>query len=68
VKSGRRYEALATSPGKPDATDPAIYEIETDDPTTVVTEIGSGCDIGEMLIVERVRPQRLCLKAWAVCP
>ena len=48
VTSGRRYEALEASPGKPDATYLAIYEIETDDPMTVVAEIGRRSRTGEI--------------------
>jgi hypothetical protein len=48
VTSGRRYEALETSPAKPDATYLAIYEIETEDPTAVLAEIGRRSRSGEM--------------------
>jgi hypothetical protein len=47
VVSGRRYDALPNSPGQPPATYLALYEIETDDPMTVLAELGKRMQSGE---------------------
>ena len=40
VKSGRRFDATPLAVGKPGLRYLAIYEIETDDPTSVMAEMG----------------------------
>jgi hypothetical protein len=50
VTAGRRYDALPTSPNPPPATSMAIYEIETDDPMTVMAELGRRVGSGEAKI------------------
>ena len=48
VKSGRRFEATPVQIGQPGLPYLAIYEIETDDPTSVMAEMGRRSAIGTM--------------------
>ena len=48
VKSGHVYEAITASPTKPAATYMAIYELEVDDPTSVLAELGRRGKAGEL--------------------
>jgi hypothetical protein len=48
VKSGRRFEATPISVGAPGLKYLAIYEIETDDPTSVMAEMGKRSAEGKM--------------------
>ena len=50
VISGKRLEALPTSPNAPPARYLAYYELELDEPTTVLAEIGKRVGAGEMSI------------------
>ena len=50
VVSGRRLEALPSSPATPPGRYLAMYEIECDDPTSVLAEIGRRAQAGEMMI------------------
>ncbi len=48
VKSGKRYNAVASSPNPVPGPYLAIYEIETDDITSVLAEMGRRAGSGEM--------------------
>jgi hypothetical protein len=50
VISGRRFDALPNSPAQPPATYLALYEIETDDPMTVMAELRRRVSSGEAKI------------------
>jgi hypothetical protein len=52
VVSGVRYEAHQSSPSKPEADYVALYEIEADDPTTVLAEINRRIGAGEMKLTD----------------
>lgn len=56
VISGRRFDALSTSPGQPPAACLALYEIETDDPMTVLAELGQRVSSGEAKISSALDP------------
>lgn len=48
VKSGKRYDAIATTPNPQPAPYLAIYEIEADDPGSVLGEMMRRSEAGEM--------------------
>ncbi|HEX7819674.1 MAG TPA: hypothetical protein VF463_03540 [Sphingobium sp.] len=48
VISGKRFDAAPESPHTPDLPYLALYEIETDDPSSVFAEIGRRSASGEM--------------------
>ncbi|HTH26900.1 MAG TPA: hypothetical protein VL918_00325 [Sphingobium sp.] len=48
VKSGRRFDATPVGMGAPGMRYLAIYEIETDDPASVMAEIGKRSASGSM--------------------
>lgn len=50
VVSGRRFDALPSSPAKPPAPCLAIYEIETENPLDVLAELGRRATAGEIAI------------------
>ena len=52
ITSGRRFEADPRSPARPDADCIALYEIDTDDPTTVFTELQRRAQTGEMTLTD----------------
>jgi hypothetical protein len=50
VISGRRFEIAPTSPSQPDLPYLAIYEIESDDPISVLAELYRRASLGELHI------------------
>jgi hypothetical protein len=50
VTSGRRYDAIPQSPNPQPAPYLAIYEIEADDPGTVMAEMARRAQAGEFLM------------------
>ena len=54
VKSGRVFEAIPASPVKPTATYLALYDLELDDPTTVLAEIRRMGQSGQMSSTDAV--------------
>lgn len=55
VKSGRRLVALPdASPNNPPAAQIAIYEIETDDPSRIMQEIGQRTASGEFQMSDSI--------------
>lgn len=52
VKSGRRFEATPVAIGKPGLRYLAIYEIETDDPVSVVAEMGKRSAAGKFTMTD----------------
>lgn len=52
VVSGRRFDAVATSPNPPPADTVAIYELELDDPMTVFQEIATRAGNGDMKMTD----------------
>lgn len=56
IVSGRRFDALQTSPHQPPAKHLGIYEIEADDPLAVLAEIGRRVESGEMSMTADIDP------------
>ncbi len=56
VKSGRRFNASPSSPMETPAPYLAIYEIETDDPDQVFTELHSRMQAGKMSATDSLDP------------
>jgi hypothetical protein len=52
VKSGRRYDAIPTTPHPQPAPYLAIYEIEADDPAQVLGEMMRRSEAGEMTMTD----------------
>ena len=56
VKSGKRFVVHPASPNQPPVPNLAIYEIEADDPVTVLAELGKRIHSGEMAISPALDP------------
>lgn len=56
IKSGTRYNADSASPNAPEASYLAVYEIETDEPGQVMSELGRRAQAGEMEISPALDP------------
>lgn len=56
VTSGRRFVVHPASPNQPPVPNLAIYEIETDDPVTILAELGKRAQSGEMVISPALDP------------
>jgi hypothetical protein len=54
VSSGRLYEKIEESPTDPGPTLWGVYELEADDPTTVLAEIGRLARSGEMKMPDSI--------------
>jgi|EndMetStandDraft_4_1072995.scaffolds.fasta_scaffold330069_2 hypothetical protein len=54
VKGGHVYEAVPASPVKPAATYLAIYDLEVDDPASVLQEMGRMGQAGEMRMTDAI--------------
>ena len=54
VLNGRVFEAIPASPAQPSATYLALYDLELDDPMTVLQEIGRRGQSGEMKMTDAV--------------
>ncbi len=54
VTGAKRYEAIPASPAKPDGDYLAMYELELDDPTAVLAEIGKRGQSGQMKISDAI--------------
>lgn len=65
VVSGRRYDALSTSPATPPAPYLAIYEIETDDPNAVIAELGRRIGSGEASLSPALDPASASMWLYA---
>lgn len=57
VKSGRRFVVHPASPNRPPVPNLAIYEIEADDPVSVLAELGKRIGTGEMAISPALDPE-----------
>ena len=56
VVSGKRYVVHPASPNPPPVPNLAIYEIEADDPVSVLAELGKRLQSGEMAISPALDP------------
>ncbi len=65
VLSGRRFDAAATSPMKTPAPCLAIFEIESDDPQGVVTEMNRRAAAGEMSLSSALDPTAVQIWLYA---
>jgi hypothetical protein len=54
VTEGHVYQILPTSPAKPNTTYMAIYELDVDDPMSVMAEIGRKSQAGEMTMTDAI--------------
>jgi len=54
VTGGHVYEAIPASPAKPAATYLAIYDLDLDDPVTVLAEMGRRGAAGEMTMTDAI--------------
>jgi len=61
VKSGRRFEATPIAMGPPGQPYLSIFEIETDDPSAVMAELGQRAADGRMRQSEALDPNSLAL-------
>jgi len=61
VKSGRRFEATPIAMGPPGQPYLSIFEIETDDPSAVMAELGQRAADGRMRQSEALDPNSLSL-------
>jgi hypothetical protein len=52
VKSGRRFEATPISMGQPGLLYLAIYELEADDPSTIMAEMGKRFENGTIRVCD----------------
>lgn len=57
VTSGRRFVVHPASPNQLPVPNMAIYEIEADDPVTVLVELGKRIQSGEMAITPALNPE-----------
>lgn len=57
VISGRRFVVHPASPSQPPVPNMAIYEIEVDDPVSVLAELGKRIQSGEMAISPALNPE-----------
>jgi hypothetical protein len=54
VRSGHVFQILPTSPVKPGTNYMAIYELDVEDPTSVLAEIGRRGQAGEMTMTDAI--------------